>query len=132
MEDMQKIFENYRSIAVVGISDSPMRPSNQVARYLQDSGYRIYPVNPKLNEVLGVKCYPDLKSIEFKIDIVDIFRRSEFVPAIVDEAIEIGVKVIWMQLGVMNEEAAEKARNHLLQVVEDRCMKIEHRRISRF
>ncbi len=130
-QKIKKILDNYKSIAVVGISDSVIRPSNQVARYLQNAGYRIYPVNPKYNQVLGVKCYPNLRAIDFRIDIVEIFRRSEHVLPGVDEAIEIGAKVIWMQLGVMNEEAAIKARNHSIIVVMDRCMKIEHRRIKR-
>jgi len=126
MEDIKRIFESFKSIAVVGVSDSPMKPSNQVARYLQDAGYRIYPVNPKLENVLGVRCFPDLKSIDVNIDIVNIFRRPDHIPPIVDEAIEIGAKVIWMQLGIVNLEAAKNAEDHGLQVVMDRCMKIEH------
>lgn len=130
-KEIKKILEFSRSIAIVGISDSVMKPSNQVARYLQKAGYRIYPVNPKYDQILGVKCYPDLKSIEFGIDIVDIFRRPEHVPAVVKEAIEINAKVIWMQLGIVNEAAAQDASKNGLQVVMDRCMKIEHRKLNK-
>ena len=127
--NIEEIFDKYRNIAIVGISDSPERPSNKVAKYLHNSGFNIYPVNPKFENILGIKCYPDLKSIDFKIDIVDIFRRPDHVPAITDMAIEIGAKVIWMQLGVVNKEAAKKAKQHGLQVVMDRCIKIEHQRM---
>lgn len=124
-----EILNKYKSIAVVGISDSPMRPSHQVAEYLIHAGYKIIPVNPNLSEVFGLKCYPDLKSIPVKVDIVDVFRRPEHVLQIVEDSIEIGAKVIWMQLSVINHEAAEKAKIHGLKVVMDRCIKIEHRRL---
>jgi len=123
------ILEKFKSIAVVGLSDSPMRPSNQVAAYLINAGYNIFPVNPKHKEIFGLECYPDLKSIPVKIDIVDIFRRPEHVLPIVEESVEIGAKVIWMQLGVINHEAALKAQSYGLKVIMDRCIKIEHRRM---
>ncbi|MCX9084412.1 MAG: CoA-binding protein [Candidatus Methanoperedens sp.] len=116
----------YKTIAVVGISDDPKRPSHFVARFLEDHGYNITPVNPKLTEWEGKKCYPDLTSIPVKIDIVDIFRRSEAIPPIVDEAITIKAKVVWMQEGIVNEEAAAKARAAGIEVVMDRCMKKEY------
>lgn len=120
---------NYKTIAVVGISDDPMRPSHFVAGYLEAHGYTIIPVNPKLTEWEGKKCYPDLLSIPVKVDIVDIFRRSEAIPPIVDEAIAIKAKVVWMQEGIVNEEAAEKARKAGIEVVMDRCMKKEYAKI---
>ncbi|CAG0970092.1 MAG: acetate-CoA ligase subunit beta [Candidatus Methanoperedens nitroreducens] len=116
---------NYKTVAVVGISDDPTRPSNFVARFLKEHGYKIIPVNPKLKEWEGEKCYPDLGSIPEKVDIVDIFRRSEAIPPVVDEAIVIKAKVVWMQEGIINEEAAEKAQKAGIEVVMDKCMKIE-------
>ena len=116
---------DYKTIAVVGISDDQTRPSNFVARFLREHGYRIIPVNPKLSEWEGEKCYPDLLSIPVKVDIVDIFRRSEAIPPIVDEAILIKVKAVWMQEGIINEEAAAKAQKAGIEVVMDKCMKKE-------
>ncbi|MFZ3384581.1 MAG: CoA-binding protein [Candidatus Methanoperedens sp.] len=116
---------DYKTIAVVGISDDPTRPSNFVARFLKEHGYKIIPVNPKLAEWEGEKCYPDLLSIPVKVDIVDIFRRSEAIPPIVDEAISIKAKAVWMQEGIINEEAAAKARKAGIEVVMDKCMKKE-------
>ena len=104
-----EILGNSKTIAVVGLSDNPARDSHRVSSYLQGQGYRIIPVNPMIEEVLGEKSYPDLKSVPGAIDLVDIFRRSELVPPVVDEAIEIGAKYIWMQDGVINPEAAAKA-----------------------
>jgi predicted CoA-binding protein len=121
---------NYRTIAVVGISDDPERPSHFVASFLESHGYKIIPVNPKLTEWEGKKCYPDLLSIPEKVDVVDIFRRSEAVPPIVDEAIKIKAKVVWMQEGIVNEEAAAKARDAGIEVVMDRCMKKEYVRVK--
>ncbi len=126
---IKNILEKYKNIAVVGLSDSPMKPSNQVAAYLQNAGYNIFPVNPRYEKVLGEKCYPDLKSIDQEIEIVNVFRPSQVIPPIVEEAIEISTKVIWMQLGIINEEAATIAENHRLVVVMDKCIKIEHRRL---
>jgi len=124
--EIEAVLENSKTIAVVGLSDKPYRDSYHVAEYLRDHGYRIIPVNPALTEVLGVKAYPDLKSIRDKIDVVDIFRRSEDVPPIVDAAIEIGARTIWMQIGVVHEAAAEKARKAGLTVIMDRCMLRDH------
>jgi len=119
----------YKTIAVVGISDDPTRPSHFVACFMEAHGYTIVPVNPKLTQWEGKKCYPDLPSIPVKIDVVDIFRRSEAVPPIVDEAIAIKAKVVWMQEGIVNEEAAAKARKAGIEVVMDRCMKKEYAKI---
>ncbi len=122
---------NYKNIAVVGISDNPERPSYDVASFLEKHGYNIIPVNPSLAEWKGRKSYPDLKSIPEKVDVVDIFRRPEAVPPIVDEAIAIKAKTVWMQLGIVNEEAAAKARAAGIEVVMDKCMKIEYNRLKR-
>lgn len=122
-------FSQIHNIAVVGLSDKPERDSHRVASYLQKEGYRIIPVNPALKEVLGEKCYPDLSSIppEVKLDVVDVFRRAEVVLPIVEEAIRRGnVKTIWMQEGVVNEEAASRARSAGLEVIMDKCIKKEH------
>lgn len=125
-KDIEKILKGYKTIAVVGLSPKEDRPSHNVAKYLRSQGYRIIPVNPNAKEVLGEISYPDLKSILEKVDIVDIFRRSEDVLPIVDEAIAIGAKVVWMQEGIINNEAAERARKAGLEVVMDRCMLKEH------
>ena len=109
MDLVEEQLRNSKTIAVVGLSDNPERPSFGVSRYMQSQGYRIIPVNPMIEEALGEKSYPDLKSIPESIDMVDIFRRSELVGPVVDEAIEVGAKYIWMQDGVINEEAAAKA-----------------------
>ncbi|HET6371738.1 MAG TPA: CoA-binding protein [Candidatus Polarisedimenticolia bacterium] len=121
----REILRAYKTFAVVGLSDRPDRPSHSVALFLKQRGYRIVPVNPALTEVLGERCYPSLKEIPFPIEVVDIFRRSEFVGPIVDDAIAIGAKVVWMQLGVIDEIAAERARAAGLEVVMDRCPAIE-------
>lgn len=115
-----------KTIAVVGISDNPERPSNFVAKFLEEHGYNVIPVNPNLSEWEGKKCYPDLLSIPVKVDIVDIFRRPDAVPPIVDEAIAIKAKAVWMQEGIVNEEAAAKAKDAGIEVVMDRCMKKEY------
>jgi hypothetical protein len=121
-------FEKIKNIAVVGLSANPERPSYNVAKYLQEAGYNVIPVNPTVDEVLGEKSYPDLLSIpkDIDIDVVDIFRRSEAVPPIVDEALARGTKVIWMQEGVVNQEAAKKAENAGVEVIMDKCIKKEH------
>jgi len=129
-ETVMKILRNYRTIAVVGISDKEDRPSFRVASYLQSQGYRIVPVNPRISTVLGEDAYPDLRSIPFEIDVVDIFRRSEDVPPIVDSAIEIGARAVWMQEGVISPESAGKARENGLDAVMDLCMLKEHRKIA--
>ncbi len=126
---LRRILAESRTIAVVGLSANWYRPSYFAAKYMQDHGYRIIPVNPAYEEVLGERCYPDLKDIPEPVDMVDIFRRAEQVPPIVDDAIAIGAKVVWMQLGVVNEEAAARAREAGLDVVMDRCVKIEHGRL---
>lgn len=126
----EKILNEYRIVAVVGASPNPERPSHRVASYLAEHGYRVIPVNPGAKEILGKTSYPSLISIPEKVEVVDIFRRSEEVMAIVDEAIKIGAKAVWMQEGVINEEAAAKARDAGLLVVMDKCMLKEHSRLS--
>lgn len=125
-KEIHEILTNSKTIAVVGLSPKSSRPSNQVARYLQEAGYRIIPVNPGQNEILGEKCYASLLDIPEPVDIVDIFRRPEDVLPVVEQAIAIKAGVVWMQLGIINEEAAEKARNEGLTVIMDRCLKIDH------
>ena len=120
-----------KTIAVVGLSSNPLRPSFGVSQYLQNSGYRIIPVNPKETEVLGEKCYGSLLDVPENIDIVDVFRRSESVPEVVDEAIQKGTRCIWMQEGVVHEAAAEKAEAAGICVVMDLCILKEHRRLNR-
>jgi len=117
-----------KTIAVVGLSSKRSRPSYSVSEYMQRAGYHIIPVNPNESEVLGEKCYPDLEAIPEKIDIVDIFRRSEYVSRITDSAIRIGARAVWMQEGVVDEAAAARARKAGLTVVTDRCILKEHRR----
>jgi len=125
-----EILRSARTVAVVGLSGKRYRPSYGVAEYLKREGYRVIPVNPEETEVLGEKCYPDLDSVPGEIDVVDIFRRSEFVPEIVEAAIRKGTKVIWMQEGVIHEEAARRAREAGLTVVMDRCILKDHRRLA--
>jgi uncharacterized protein len=122
------ILEKYRVVAVVGLSSDPGRASYQVADYLQQHGFRIIPVNPGCTEILGEKCYPGLRDIPFPVEVVDIFRKAEAIPGIVAEAIAVGAKVVWMQLGLTEPESARQARQAGLQVVMDRCMKIEYNR----
>ena len=124
------ILRKYRVIAVIGLSSDPGRASCQVAAYMQKHGYRIVPVNPREKEVLGEKCYPDLSRRRRAVEIVDIFRRPRYVPRAVAEAIYVGAKVVWMQLGIVHEAAARQAREAGLEVVMDRCLKIEHRRLG--
>jgi predicted CoA-binding protein len=120
------ILRTCRTIAIIGLSGRPERDSYGVAENLIRHGYKVIPVNPMIREVFGLRAYPDLSSVPEKVDIVNIFRRSDQVPPIVDEAIKINAKVIWMQLGIINEEAAQKAREAGLQVVMNRCIKVEH------
>ena len=117
------------TVAVVGMSPRPDRPSHYVAKYLMEQGYKIIPVNPAVDEVLGMKSYPNLVSVPEKIDMVDIFRRSSQIPPIVDDAIAVGARFIWMQDGIIHEEAAAKARAAGLSVVMDNCALREHARI---
>ena len=126
---LRRILKQGRTIAVVGLSANWWRPSYFAAKYMQEHGYRIIPVNPQYQEVLGEKCYANLRDIPEPVDVVDCFRRSEDIGPIADEAIAIGAKVLWLQLGVINHEAAEKARKAGLDVVMDRCVKIEHARL---
>jgi len=122
------ILTKYKTIAVVGLSSNPMRPSYGVTEYMQSSGYHIIPVNPNETDVLGEPSYANLEEVPQKIEIVDIFRRPEEVPPVVDAAIRVGAKVIWMQQGIANEPAAEKARAAGITVVMDACILIEHKR----
>ena len=127
-DEVGTLLKESKTIAVVGLSDSPLRPSHGVAAYMQGHGYRIIPVNPAIQGALGEKAVASLADIKEKIDIVDIFRRSEFVPEVVDEAIRLKVPAIWMQEGVIHEQAAEKARKAGIFVIMDRCILKEHRR----
>ncbi len=126
---LRRILRQVKTIAIVGLSANWYRPSYFAAKYLQEHGYRVIPVNPVYEEVLGEKCYPSLKDIPEKIDLVDCFRKSEDIEPIAKEAIEIGAPILWMQLGVTNEKAAAMARAAGLEVVQDRCVKIEHGRL---
>ena len=126
-DPIAEMLKSARTIAVVGLSSKRYRPSYGVAAYMQSAGYRIIPVNPNETEVLGEKCYARLEDIPEKIDIVDIFRRSELVPEVVESAIRIGAKTVWMQEGVVHEEAARRAREAGLEVVMDLCILKEHR-----
>ena len=130
-DGITELLKKARTIAVVGLSPSPMRPSYGVAAYMQSQGYRIIPVNPQINGALGEKAYASLRDVPDNIDIVDIFRRPEFIPAIVEEAIALKVPAIWMQEGVIHQEAAEKARQAGIFVVMDHCILKEHRRRMR-
>ena len=127
----KKILETYKTFAIVGCSADPGRPSNSVANFLISQGYEVIPVNPNEQQCFGKDCYPDLASIPGQVDVVDIFRRSEFVAPHVDEAIAIGAKAVWMQLGVIDEASAEKAATAGLDVVMDRCPAIDHPRLIR-
>ena len=126
---LRRILAQTRTIAVVGLSANWYRPSNFAAKYMQDKGYRVIPVNPTYTEVLGQRCYPNLTAIGGPVDVVDCFRKSEDIVPIARETVAIGAKVLWMQLGVRNEEAARIALDAGLDVVMDRCVKIEHARI---
>ncbi|MBI4989505.1 MAG: CoA-binding protein [Rhodocyclales bacterium] len=125
---LRRILMQNRTIAVVGLSANWYRPSYFAAKYMLDHGYTVIPVNPGYPEVLGQTCYPSLRDVPQKVDIVDCFRRAEDIPAVADEAIAIGARVLWMQLGVINPEAARKAEAAGLEVVMDRCVKIEYAR----
>lgn len=125
---IRDILAHAKTIAIVGLSTEKTKASNMVASYLQDEGYKIIPVHPKASEILGEKAYPDLKSIPGKVDVVDIFRPPAEVPAIVDDAIAIGAGAVWMQLKLVDLDAAERARKAGLKVVADRCIKMEHGR----
>ena len=134
MDEIEKILKESKTIAVVGLSDKPERDSYDVAQYLQNAGYNIIPVNPNIKEWNGIKAYANLLEIldSIKIDAVDIFRRSEFVEEIIDQVLKMKnkPKAIWLQLGIENERAAEKARNFGIIVIQNKCMKIEHAKLS--
>ena len=125
-----EILRKYRTVAVVGVSSREERPSYRVARYLKEHGYRIIPVNPRETEVLGERCYPDLCSVPEPVEVVDVFRPPRYVPRVVAEAIFSGAKAIWMQEGIVHEAAARRARKAGLEVVMDRCMMMEHRKLT--
>ena len=126
-DPVTELLKRSKTIAVVGLSDSPLRPSHGVSAYMQTHGYRIIPVNPNIDEALGEKAYASLADVPEKIDIVNIFRRSEYVEVVVDQAIKLGIPAIWMQEEVIHERAAEKARRSGALVIMDRCILKEHR-----
>jgi len=127
--EVREILSNFKKIAVVGLSFKEERDSNRVARYLMENGYEIIPVNPGQKEILGKRCYRSLKEIPFEVDVVDLFLNPARVPPVVDQAIEIGAKVVWMQLGIVHNEAAEKARKAGIQVIMNLCIKQEHEKM---
>lgn len=125
-EDIAQILANYHNVAMVGLSANPDKPSYKVASYLKANGYKVIPINHSVKEVLGEPSYPNLAAVPVPIEIVDIFRRPEDIPPIVEETIQVGAKVVWMQLGIVNESAASRARQAGMKVVMDKCMKKEH------
>jgi predicted CoA-binding protein len=128
--NITEILTRYKNIAIVGLSPDPGKPSYEVAAYLQRAGFRIIPVNPACQEILGEQCYPALADIPGEVEIVDVFRRSEFLPEVVEQAIAKGAKVVWMQEGIVNGEAAARAEGAGLAVVMDRCLLKEHSRLA--
>jgi uncharacterized protein len=126
---MKDILTSARTVASVGLSSNPEKDSYGVASYLMDQGYHVIPVNPTADEILGQKAYPDLASVPVKIDVVQVFRKPEDVPPVVEDAIRAGAKAVWMQEGIVNEQAARRAREAGLQVVMDACMRATHRRL---
>ena len=126
---MKDILLSAKTIASVGLSSNPGKESYGIVQYLQSQGYRVIPVNPTADEILGEKAYPDLESVLEQIDVVQVFRRPEDVPPVVDSAIKAGAKAVWMQEGIVHEDAAQKARDAGLQVVMDACMRVTHRRL---
>jgi len=126
---MKDILLSTKTIASVGLSSNPAKESYGIVRYLKSQGYRVIPVNPTADEILAEKSYPDLESVPEKIDVVQVFRKSEDVPPVVESAIKVGAKVVWMQEGIVNEEAAQKAREAGLQVIMDACMRATHQRL---
>ena len=127
--DIQRILQRCRTLAVVGLSAEAHRPSYFAAKYMLEHGYRIVPVNPKYPSILGQRCFPSLEAIDHPVDMVDVFRRPQDTPAIAEQAVAIGAKVLWLQLGVINEQARAIAAAGGLEVVQDRCVKIEHGRL---
>jgi predicted CoA-binding protein len=128
---IERILRGAKTIAVVGASPKPGRDSGAIASFLAERGYTVLPVNPAYKDVFGMKCYPDLASTGAKIDIVDLFRRPDEIDPIIDEAIAVGAKTVWLQLDVINEEAAQRAEDAGLNVVMDRCIAVDHRRLIR-
>lgn len=126
-EDIRAILKNSKTIAVVGLSSNPNKPSNRVAQFLKEHGYTIVPVNPTKDKLMGEKCYPSISDIPFDIDIADVFRRPEDIPPVADDAINKGVKVFWMQEGITNNGAADKLRNAGISVVMDKCIMKEYK-----
>lgn len=129
-EEITKILNNQKRIAVVGLSPKPVRDSNRVARYLLEQGYDVIPVNPGQKEILGKTCYKTLQDIPHPIDMANLFLNPKRVPSVVDQCIQLGVKAIWMQLGVVHNQAASKAREKGIQVVMDRCIMVEHQNLA--
>jgi predicted CoA-binding protein len=128
---IRKILREAKTVAVVGASVKPWRDSNSIMQFLIDAGYTVFPVNPKYSEVLGIPCFPDLSHVPKGIDIVDVFRRPETLEPTVEEAIENGAKTLWLQLGVVNVDAAKKAEQAGMNVIMDRCIRVDHRRLIR-
>jgi hypothetical protein len=128
-KEMKEILLSAKTVASVGLSSNPAKESFGIVQYLKDQGYKIIPVNPTSTEIMGEKAYPDLSSIPDAVEVVQVFRKPEDVPPVVDEAIKIGAKVVWMQEGIVNEEAAQKAREAGLKVVMDACMRAMHRHL---
>jgi hypothetical protein len=124
-----QILKQFKTIVVVGLSAEPWRPSHSVARYMQEQGYRIIPVNPNVQEVLGERAYPSLRDVPEPVEFVDVFRRPEYTPAVVEDAIAVGAKAVWLQQGIRNEEARKKALDAGLLFVQDRCVLVEHQRM---
>ena len=131
MDKVRRILQDTEVIAVVGLSPNPQRDSNMVARYMQSKRYRVIPVNPAAEEVLGEKSYPSLRDVPQKVDMVNVFRRSEYLPEIVDAAVEIGAKSLWTQLGIVHEESTRRAEDAGLDVVTNRCFMVEHQSLDR-
>lgn len=129
IQTLRRILKNYRNVAVVGLSANWYRPSYFAAKYLIDHGFNVLPVNPNYPQVLDRTCYPDLAAVPEPIDIVDIFQKPDQVPSLVEQAVAVGAKVVWMQVGIVHEQAAQRAREAGLQVVMNRCMKIEYARL---
>jgi len=128
-DGLRQLLDGAKSIAVVGASPKPFRDSGAIAQYLVKNGYTVYPVNPKYEEILGMKCFPSLKSLPHAVDIVDVFRNPDNIDDVIEDAIVTGAKSVWLQLNVVNEAAARKAEAAGLRVVMDRCIAIEHRRL---
>lgn len=130
-QEKKQLLDHAKTIAVVGLSDDPNRPSNRIARYLQNAGFKVIPVNPSLEKVLGEKSYPDLKSVPVPIDIVDIFRRSEEVHKIVNEARELNIPAVWIQVGIeCSDDTIEMAKTNNMKLIRDCCIMVEHRRLA--